>query len=108
MQDVEFFYSKRSQSIEKWHPIYKQVEQQGYHIHTEPIECAVSVVLEGKLVNPLPLHGRKVLLYKMDEWQPMKWKNMFSPILEEYYDQMIDITGRDMGKVIEEICQTDF
>ena len=103
MPRVEFFYSERSRDIEAWHDVYKRVILKGYSIHTEPIECDVSVVLNGKFVNPLPLHGKKVLLYRMKDWQPMKWIEMFAPILEEYYDDMIDITGMDVGKLIEKI-----
>ena len=104
MPNVEFFYSERSKSLEPWQSLYDWFEKQGHTIHTEPIKCDISVVLNGKFVNPLPLYGKKVLLYKADEWGAVKWKPLFQPVLEEYYDLMIDIEGRDIGEVLEEIC----
>ncbi len=104
MPNVKFFYSERSKGIASWQSLYQWFEEQGHTIYTKPIECDISVVLNGKLVNPLPLHGKKVLLYKADEWGVVKWKPMYQPILEEYYDEMIDIEGRDIGAVLEEIC----
>jgi len=103
MPNVKFFYSERSKGLEPWHSLYGWFEEQGHTIHTEPIECDISVVLNGKFVNPLPLYGKKVLLYKADEWNTIKWKAMYEPVLEEYYDQMIDIEGRDLGEIIEKI-----
>lgn len=107
MPSVEFFISHRSKEITDWIPIYEEVKELGYNIHTEPVECDISIVLNGKFVNPLPLRGKKILFYHTSDWQLHKWKAMFKPILEEYYDDLIDIEGQEIKDVIEEIYQTN-
>jgi len=51
MPSVEFFISHRSKEITDWIPIYEEVKELGYNIHTEPVECDISIVLNGKFVN---------------------------------------------------------
>ena len=107
MPNVEFFYSVRSKEITDWIPTYEEVKELGYTLHTEPVECDVSVVLNGKFVNPLPLRGEKILFYKLEDWQRVKWKAMFEPILEEYYDELIDISDRNLEELIESLNKTN-
>lgn len=107
MPSVEFFISNRSKEITDWIPIYEEIKEFGYNIHTEPVECDCSVVLNGKFVNPLPLYGKKILLYILSDWTTHKWKWMFQHILEEYYDEMIDIEGEELKDVIEKIHQAN-
>jgi hypothetical protein len=106
MPRVEYFISERSRDLKSWQGIYKWVADQGCALNTEPVECDISIVLSGKFVNPLPLHGKKILLYSND-WSPLKWEAMFEIVLEEYYDEMINVEGKDIGKVIEKIRKTN-
>lgn len=98
MPNVKYFTSERGLMIEDWKEIYDF-----FGPHPHPIPCDVSVVLNGKFVNPLPLYGKKILLYKIADWQPVKWKAMYQPVIEEYYDTLIDITNRNLEEVRAEI-----
>ena len=108
MPSVKYFRSKRVLNPELWEPIFDALTERGSVIHvSEPVECDVSVVLNGKVENPVPLSGKKVLVYDRQHWSEMKWKSIFKNILEEYYDDMIDIHGMNLAEVvqcIEEIC----
>ncbi len=67
------------------------------YISKKPENCDVSIVLYGLYENPTCLFGKKVLAHdKLMFFSHMGkeygW-NMFRPILEEYYDYFIDLTG---------------
>jgi hypothetical protein len=108
MKKVEYFISERSKDRFFWNKIYELLEEKNIPIHTEPKDCDISVVLGGPLVNPLPLKGKKVLAFKSDEWKVVKWEVVYEPILQEYYDHMINTTGlnpEETLRSIEEECQ---
>ena len=108
MLNVKYFRSKRVVDPDLWEPIFDALIERGNVIHvSDPVECDVSVVLNGKVENPVPLSGKKVLVFDKRKWSEMKWKAIFQNILEEYYDDMIDIDGMNLAEVvecIEEIC----
>jgi hypothetical protein len=77
--------------------LVQELEKREIFIYVEPIKADVSIVLFGNFTNPLPLRGKRVLAYDASRWMPevpvpLGWK-MYEPILEEYYDEMIDLTG---------------
>jgi len=92
-----------------WNDIYKLFAERNIPIYMEPKPCDISVVLGGTLVNPIPLRGKKVLAFKKDEWKAIQWDHIFKPILEEYYDHIIDTTGLspdDTFELIEKECKS--
>ena len=107
MRSVKYFCSERSMSNEKWKPIYSWFEKNNVPINLKPEDCDISVALEGKFVNPVALCGKKILLCKPDEWQIFKWVYMYKPILEEYYDKIVDITEikpEQISHEVENVC----
>ena len=98
---LKYFISSRSKDNPYWQEVYDLCGQ----IHTEPVDCDVSVVLGGRLENPLALKGKKVLAFKKDEWRMVKWDMVFRMILEEYYDDFIDTTGLNPEGTLRRIEQ---
>lgn len=68
-----------------------------FHIceEAEPADC--SIVLGGKRENPLALSGKKILFYNIEEWESL-W-DFYEPILIEYYDELVNISGRTFNQV---------
>ena len=106
MPKIEYFYSERSKGRPHWQEVYIALKEKGITIHIEPKSCDYSVVLGGCFVNPIPLQGKKILAVNTQEWQAAKWEFMFRPILEEYYDKMINVTGCTPEETLELIKKT--
>jgi hypothetical protein len=91
-----------------WVGVRAEMKNMDIPLYGTPEQCDISVVLGGCLENPLPLRGTKVLAIKRDEWQMVKWEELYGQILEEYYDHIIDTTGLDAVntlKLIEKECK---
>ena len=100
---VEYFRAKRAENNLWWQEVFGLCD-----VNTDPVDCDISVVLSGRLENPLALKGKKVLAIKKDEWRMVRWDGVFDRILEEYYDHIIDTTGlnpRDTLRLIEKECK---
>lgn len=105
---IKYFISKRSKDRPCWTEVYDVLTEKNIPLHTKPVECDISVILGGTLVNPIPLKGKKVLAFKEDEWRMVKWKQVYKLILEEYYDYFIDTTHLsplDTYRMIEMECE---
>lgn len=82
-------------------PVINLLEQMGYDIYPHPRKCERAIILCGKYENPTVLDGYKVLFYHKNEWVG-QW-DFFQPILEEYYDEMIDATELSLQQTAETI-----
>lgn len=83
--------------------------ESGIYISDEPQKCDVSVAIYGLFENPTCLFGKKVIAYDRRLWHPNLGKdwgwNLFKPILEEYYDEFLDITDLTLSQIAERIKQ---
>ena len=74
--------------------------QNGFKIYeqAEPADC--SIVISGRYENPLSLTGKKILIFNENEWASQFW-GVFEPIVKEYYDELVDITGRTLDQATQ-------
>jgi len=90
-----------------WNRIGKVLIDRGVDVCTKPEPADVSIVLSGARTNSLCLTGKKILVYSIYEWmrgvQPPNGFNLFKPILDEYYDDFIDLTGVEMKDAADKI-----
>ena len=96
MRDVKLFHSLRHIGMKHVVDLAKELEKREIYIYVEPIKADVSIVLFGNYSNPVCLHGKKVLAFDATRWgiytdTAQGWE-MYKPILEEYYDEFIDMT----------------
>lgn len=105
---IKYFSAEREAKNPYWSEVYDLCAAKGITLYREPKDCDVSLVLGGRMTNPLPLKGRKVLAFKKDEWRMVKWDMIYAGILEEYYDHFIDTTGLNPEgtlRLIERECK---
>lgn len=92
MSDIKIFKVPRSDSMRAWEPIIKELKARGYQVYHDVEPADVSIVLSGKLENPLCFSGKRVLAFTPGEWQPeyYGWR-FYARILENYYDDFINL-----------------
>jgi len=100
MQDVSFLIRRQQQA--SWLPIIQVLETEGYEVLFRPVESKVTVVLSGTYLNPLAIHGRKILIAHPMEWGTL-WHGLYQPVLEAYYDQVIAIDKIPLDRLIKTI-----
>jgi hypothetical protein len=103
MMKIEYLCSKRGRKNPLWGEVFDLCG-----VKTDPVDCDISVVLGGRLENPLVLKGKKVLAFKKDEWRMLGWDTVYADILREYYDHFIDTTGLNPEgtlRLIEKECK---
>ncbi len=100
MQNVRFLIRKPERL--SWAPVINQIEKEGYQVLSEIQKSDVTVVLSGTYLNPLPIIGKKILVIHSDEWG-MIWDLAFSKVLKEYYDEIINIKGIGLNKIMDVI-----
>lgn len=83
-------------------PLIQGLINNGIRVYSEPTPANVSIVIDGKNENPLAFNGKRVLAYWADVWKDKDYFNeLYKPILEEYYDDMIDLTNLTFEEVKE-------
>lgn len=84
-----------------WLPIIDSLEENGYDVYPTTEQTDKAIILSGKFENPTVFSCKKVLIYHRKEWIHV-WE-FFEPIVEEYYDEMIDVTELSLRKTVETI-----
>jgi hypothetical protein len=92
-----------------WNKIGKALTDKGVDVCTGKATADVSIVLSGHGTNTLCLTGKKVLVYSTYEWmrgvQPPLGFDLFKPVLDEYYDDFINLTGIEMKDAADKIIK---
>ncbi len=105
MLSAKLFIHK--QQMAEWQVLVVELEEQGIGIYRDVSPAGKSIVLGGQYINPLVLTGEKVLISYSPEWGAL-FKHVFYPVLLEYYDRIIDITGKKVPEIIRiikrELC----
>ena len=92
-----------------WLRLGKILENKGFTVCQTKEDADISIVLSGQGVNTLCLTGKKVLVYTAHEWvknvpSPHGF-NLYKPVMEEYYDDFLDITGMGMSEGAEKVVK---
>ncbi len=99
---TKFFVTPRNMG--KWFPLVNKLRAMNHRVYTTAKPADISVVLSGKFENPLALSGIRILVFIRGEWQPKNsFATIWQKILQEYYDDMIDLTSTDSNEAIEKI-----
>jgi hypothetical protein len=92
-----------------WGEITDHLNRRKHKVYDSPRDADVSIVLSGMMENPAIIKGRKVLAFKPQEWilnvPPPKGWMLYKPILELYYDDMIDLSGLNAKKSAKRIIE---
>ena len=112
MANVSTFKAKVFKSkigMESWVEVINILKENGIDILTESEETDVSIVLSGAWENAGILQGKRILFYDIKDWmekepdrlEPYKFE-LYRPILEEYYDEFINLSDMsNKGKANE-------
>lgn len=97
--------SKRNAS--SWSKVVDGLRLSGTKVYNEPQEADVSISLCGMYENPAVLKGKRVLCFDVEDWRstfqpPYGWK-LYQVVLEEYYDEFVNLTGLDVKQKVIEI-----
>ena len=100
MQNVSFLINCKD--VPSWMPLIKEIEEFGHKVVHIPEKAKTTIVLSGLHLNPMVLHGRKVLLaYPID--CSATWETIYVPVLEEYYDRTVDVRKMTIDKIMDVI-----
>ena len=98
MVNVKVFKAKPGR--ESWEEVIKILKNNSIDILIRPEKADVSIVLSGAAENAGILYGKKILMYNIKDWMEKEPElieqykfNLYRPILEEYYDELIDLSG---------------
>jgi len=77
------------------------LHQLGHKVIDYPKDCEIAVVLGGRYENPCCLAGKKLLVWHDRDWGD--YNEVFKPLVEEYYNKIIDVTHDSLDQAIEKI-----
>ena len=98
MQNVSFLCNP--EGVTSWTPLIYEIEQLGYNITHKPEVAKTTIVFSGDRINPMIVHGRKVLLaYPVGASRG--WEVKYVPILKEYYDRVIDVRKMSIEEIMD-------
>ncbi len=103
MPTVRIYRSKKL--ADNWGLVADKLDAAGLQTHRETGDADVSISLGGMYINPLVLTGKRVLCHNVAEWLPAMQKpfgwSLYKTVLDEYYDEFMDLTGMsDSHKVL--------
>lgn len=79
-----------------WGGIIEGLREQGYKVHGVPEQADVSIVLGGKMENPLCFSGKRVIVFYPPEWVPFPYGGqLFGQIIQHYYHDHINLGNED-------------
>ena len=91
--------------LKKWKTIMNDLATAGFRVTTRPQKADLSIVLGGRFENPLAFKGYRVLAYNPGHWPPPVRNAgfaFFKPLLEEYYDELLEVNSNNAVEVITE------
>jgi len=94
---------KSSVKENPWMRMINVLEQAGHDVYPTAEDCDRAVILGGRHENPTVFNCERVLVYNEVEWKG-RW-GFFRPVLEEYYDKMIDVTRMSFLKTAQKIIE---
>jgi len=98
MQNVSFLIN--TPEIPSWISLIEEIDNLGYEIVSEPEPAKTTIVLSGLQINPIIVHGRKVLLaYPVEASRG--WEVVYIPILGEYYDRVVDVRKMSIEEIVD-------
>ena len=100
MQAVNYFIMEPQ--LGNWRQVVEKFEESGIKINFELTPTKTTVVLSGAHLNPMMVSGRKILIAHSREWGAL-WKSVYRPVLEEYYDHVINIGGMSLEEAIKTV-----
>lgn len=102
---VRYFMTPKGRGRNRYMPLFQALLNQGRRVYSEPVPADISIVMDGKIENPLCLQGEKILIAWPEIWVGGKkgWEGFYKPILEEYYDVIVDMTGLNIKEAVKEI-----
>lgn len=104
---VAVIKSSRTNEQRTWDATVNYLIQNGVPVNSDSVESDTFIVLGGQFENPLCLNGKRILLYKKQEWYPsimsQGWDVMYSNLLKHYYDEMIDCSDDSPKDILEKV-----
>lgn len=92
--------------IEKrWLPLIKALQDSGHKVYRDfPKWADTYIVLSGQFESVRKPGPKRVMILDRSEWYPATgngWENMYHGIVKHFYDEFIDVTGKN----IKERCK---
>ena len=88
---------KKAEEFNNWMPVIHALQRYGLEVwgDVKADDLDISIILGGKLENPLAVPGRRILVFNQDEWTPKGrgWKHFWHGVLKHYYHDLLDVTG---------------
>jgi hypothetical protein len=85
----------------EWVNVLNELSKRGQKVEVDYKPCDVAIVLGGRFNNPV-LWKKRILFYNKKQWANW-WDGLFGPVVEEYYDKLLDITIYTLEGVVEMI-----
>ena len=87
----------------EWIKVVRELENRGHTVHTQYTPCDIGIILGGRFNNPL-LFKKRILFYNSRQWGGL-WDGMYSDVLREYYNKMVDVSFDALEGVVEKIVE---
>jgi hypothetical protein len=82
----------------------RELVENGIAVLDHVSDADTHVVLGGRYTNPLILKGRKVLLWKSEDWLTKDiFKMIYEPVIKEYYDALFCVDGMSPQAVVTKV-----
>ena len=86
-----------------WIGVIKALQDKKFVVRRDfKTKADLNIVLSGVFENPRGFKGKRVMVLEKKEWWPSKfnaWDSMYRDIVKNYYDEIIDVTGKTTAQV---------